>query len=339
MGLSKVEEKKLETLKTRLGRLLNEYVSANDQYDKTLDAVLKAKLSHQIKDLTDECQKIESEIKELECDSNYPNKKIRSYLDQHLSKIDFQDARDVFYSVRSTLHQFNAVLLLVQNSHDMKGQLFIREIHKELNGVYKEDQVRHCRFELEAKHLNRISFLNRIISILCPTLGAKSVQADTQNIFDFILKNLRSSELNRRERVLFIEFTISGLAQCLNPDFFDWFIGDFWCPLLEKAKAEPAPGLFKVVFLVEVRKRFPKNKLAPGHWCRSNNPNPSKFVELPLVCWRIEDIEGWLRQYSGLDDDSITQLSQSIYEESGGGRPVDVYTAITDRFRFETGGF
>jgi hypothetical protein len=114
--------------------------------------------------------------------------------------------------------------------------------------------------------------------------------------------------------------------------FLDWFVHQFWRPLVRQLPmVRITSPLVKVFAVITVRGNVDKACLPEDLCCPKQQFHSEKVSKLPLQKWTEEDICNWLVKFSGLmslakglTHPEIEQIARAIYQVSN-GRPIDVY--------------
>lgn len=260
-------------------------------------------------------------------------------LTQYLQKIDFSEARKAASAVKDILHRDGGfALFFLQKSKRQMGKFCLHEIHDEImrdrmiaGGQFAGSHNRFCTDLSSAISQNsEIEILTRIGG----HFGVNEI-AEIDELSQTIIERI----LSALERRAYIFLEIRGIDEFFEDQaILEWFVEDFWRPLVEKAKTSVEKNKSRfVVFLMADSHLY---SVAPQScFCDVQGFDCCKVLELPLPNWTEEEIYDWLIDFRALSsnleqktEQEIGRLAARIYRNSE-GTPESICVSLQELFR------
>ena len=247
--------------------------------------------------------------------------------EDNLHRIDFSKVTKNLGNICQRLEdQEGAALFLLQNSHAMGGKWGVRTIRDRLQELGTWYPPLEFVF-LQHKPVNPTDFL---FAVAQKFDGQMSQDPEPQIITDLI-KKIYGALCGGY--VFLIQIEIPYLDA--KSTFLDWFVHQFWCPLVRQLPmVKDTSPLVKVFAVITVRGTIDKACLPEALCCPTQQFHSEKVLKLPLQKWTEVDIRNWLVKFSGLMSPAvgrtrpeIEQIARSIYQASK-GQPNHAYDEL-----------
>jgi len=244
--------------------------------------------------------------------------------EDHLPKINFKTVFSIVHEVFAKIEEGGAALFLLQNSKLNGGQWCIAHIKE----ILSKDSTKFKPYKigfLKHQTVSPVEFLNRIGKHLDVKLPY-----DSQAYPDLILERLRAS-LQPGSTIL-IELSLANdLSQQRN--FLLWLITELWKPMVRMIKnATDHVSSTRIVFVINAEGTLNQLSLDPSILCTRKYFDEEKMLELHLSKWNEKEIRTWLIKFlpATLTNEEYGQMAESIYNSSGRGLPLAVYSSLMD---------
>jgi inactive STAND/Effector-associated domain 9 len=311
--------------------LLKQLAAAYEQLSSTRNKADIPAIEEQVQQLAEKIKTVESEIdasKRASADENQILQR-QVYRDSfnnwedNLHRIDFSKVTKNLGICQQMEDQEGAALFLLENSQTMGGKWGVKKIRHRL----QELGTWYPPLEFVFSQHQTVNPTDFLCAVAQKFDGQMSQAPEPQIIIDLI-KKIYSALCGGH--VLLIQIEIPYLDA--KSTFLDWFIHQFWCPLVRQLPmiGRTSP-LVKIFAVITVRGKVDKVCLPEAWCCPRQQFHSEKVLKLPLQKWTEADIRNWLVKFSGLMSPAvgltrpeIEQLAQSIYQVSA-GRPIDVY--------------
>jgi hypothetical protein len=313
-------------------QLMEQYAAAYRQLNKELNESQKPKIQENIEELEKDIEKVEAEIRALKSgladgQQDRQSKQYREVFnswDDNLHRIDFSKVNKGLGTVCDSLEvEAGAALFLLQNSHAMGGRWGVKSIKnrlQELGDWYPPLEFVFAQHQI----IHQDDFLNEVAQRFNYSMSQSNEQKVITDLIEKIYGALRGGQ------VFLIQVEIPHLDA--NSTFLEWFVNQFWCPLVRQLpRAKQTAPLLKIFAVLTVRGAVHKTCLPEKMLCPKRQLDDEKIVNLPLQTWTETDIRNWLIRFSGLmsSDSGMTRLeieniARTIHQVSN-GRPIDVY--------------
>ncbi|GJD16802.1 hypothetical protein RIVM261_017580 [Rivularia sp. IAM M-261] len=305
--------------------LYKKYEALYTQLSCCLNEADKISIQENISSLEKEINETQTQIDNLQnsnMNTSYQYRKYSLKWEQSLPKIDFKSSKNI---IRKIIDKFDnqevkETIFLLQDSQSMAGRLLIEDIKLSIEkdiGVCND--IYNFGF-LEHQQTSQESFLTFLASRF-------NVELLESNIIDGICKQLRG------DSIFFVTIDIYCLEA--QDNFLEWFV-QFWENLVARVavQREEYP-LIKLIAVISVRGLVPKSCLKEHFFCKEDNFDGKKILELPLHNWEEKDILKWLEQYSGLRDMrnlkllDMQRMARNIYQCTK-GEPIKIYHQLIE---------
>jgi inactive STAND len=245
--------------------------------------------------------------------------------EDNLYRIDFAKvAKDLGKICGQLEDQEGAALFLLQNSQAMGGKWGVQTIRNRLQGLGTWYPPLEFVFS-QHQTVNPMDFLCALAQKFDSQIG----QSHETRIISDLIEKIYGALCGGH--VFLIQIEIPYLDA--KSTFLDWFIHQFWHPLVRQLPlaCETSP-LVKIFAVITVRGAVDKACLPDHLCCPKQKFDQEKVLKLPLQKWTEADIRNWLVKFSGLMSPAaagltrteVENIAQSIHRVSD-GRPIDVY--------------
>ncbi|WP_178381642.1 hypothetical protein [[Phormidium ambiguum] IAM M-71] len=324
----------------RLQFLYKQFLALYAQLDTVMNNAEKIAIEEDIKQKEAEINHLQTEIKRLRALESGSDRIYRNSFNnwqEKFTEIDFSKANLIINNVLNKIkNQEGAALFFLQNSSSMKGDLCIKKLESQLKSMghwYRPYILAFSPYQ-KVNQANFLNFLAENLGIdpypIDLSISTSEISLYTNDVIRKICGSLCSGH------ILFIQVDI----YYLNPEnqFLNWFLNEFWCPLVRQLpELSQRHRLVRFVAVLAIRGSLPKDCLPSSLYCKKQNLDREKFLELPLQKWKDKDIENWLINFSGLDshqsrgnDEKFQQMAKTIYEVTR-GEPCKVYDELMDQ--------
>lgn len=328
MSKSLLEAKK-EDIKQRQDLVLKKFAETSATRRLTINPADRVLLDAQIKSLEEEHEQLDRDLQKIDeqlADGSDSYRKRALAWQQTLPNLDYQKARQIAKDVLTRFEdKEGAVLFMLQRSHEMCGHwclAALREMVDQGNGKFISHNVKFTPLERPSE----IELLNKLGHCLNAV-----VENDIAASVTAVIKKLYEAVQSGGTVFVSIEFPD---GQSVSPNFFKWFVEEFWCALVQSSTAAANEcELFKVIIAIVVSSSLPDECIQAYLGSLDAAFDFRKILELPLENWTSEDIRKWLVYHSGLTltRDQFRQLALTIHTNSQAGVPVMAYTYLLDQ--------
>jgi inactive STAND/Effector-associated domain 9 len=322
-GVLSIKEKHRNSLLKKLAAAYNQLNSALNQSE--IPAI-----EEQIQQLEEKIKTVESEINSLKQASADESPVMQSQFyrssfnnwEDNLHRIDFSKVTRKLGEICQRFEdQEGAALFLLQNSQAMGGKWGVKTIKNRL----QELGTWYPPLEFVFSQHQTVNPTDFLCAVAQKFDGQMSQDPEPQIIIDLI-KKIYGALCGGH--VLLIQIEIPYLDA--KSTFLDWFVHQFWCPLVRQLPMIGTTSpLVKVFAVITVRGNVDKACLPEALCCPKQQFHSEKVLKMPLQKWTEADIRNWLVKFSRLMSVGhtrlqIEQIAQSIYRVSN-GRPINVY--------------
>lgn len=301
----------------------------------------RLRLAKDAESLLGKIDDLEAKLAECDAASTTPAVRNRGF-EKALQKLDFHKAKATAALIRQKLNEEGgAVLFFLQKTKKQMGHFCIEEVLQVLLGDQIVDgQVigayRRYSVDLDSaiSRFDEVEFLIRLASYLNLEESQDVVRLQQQ-----ICETIRISI--DEGTTIFLE--IKSLDDLLeHANFLNWFIEEFWKPLIDEVSA--VSQKFKSKFIVAlVADSEILNCTAPDYpatyFCEGEAYDCYKMLDLPLPNWSEMDIFDWLVRFrtlspnlKGEDTAALRRRAKKIHRDSE-GTPQNVCANLQELFR------
>ena len=257
-------------------------------------------------------------------------------LEKYLQKIDFLKAKETAGSIKERLNrEGGAVLFFLQKSKKQMGRYCVEEmlnvimgdqiIDGQVMGAYRRYSV---DLDSAISQFNEIEFLIRLASYF---------NIEESSNLDLLSQRLREKIRSSIDNGTTIFLEIKSLDDLLEQaEFLDWFIQEFWKPLIDEVVA--VSQKYKSKFIVAL---IADSHILPEcpreYFCDDEAFDCYKMLELPLPNWSVEDIHDWLIRFRTLSSQiqetnaDLKRVANKIHRDSE-GTPQSVCANLRELF-------
>ncbi len=316
-----------QMLEERLAQLTEEFYAINSQLKTLRDNRDRIVFQRQLDETLKESGEVEAKLKQVETKLNQlenPQKFInQNYLDikQDLPKIDFREA---IKSVEEVINKFGkeggGAFFILENTFSMAGELCITRSKEILSTQTRDFRSYPIQLTSESR-LDELGLLKRIGDYFNVDFISDSREYALE-IANTICQSLQSGsvvllEINKWE-------DISNQRENLQ-----WLLKYFWTPLVQQLQIISQDyRRFKVVILIDSENELDPEFKALDFYCKKDDFDSKKILQLPLNIWTKEDIQNWLECYSGFTASQIDFKAKQIYSKTMNGIPKMVCDAL-----------
>jgi hypothetical protein len=338
----------LRSKQKHLDGLTNQYLAEMIGLGTNQSRGDKVLIKEKIKELESEISDLEREIQamtaasalQLEEGSPQVSQVIRDYdyaWQGKIHRIDFSQSRKIFDPILGRFENSGgAVLFFCQKSAAMGGDLCTQAIKESLDRLqFKLAPPREFTFE-SYDIAEPEPFLNFLASKYDLT-PREPVDEDLNAYISRINQAIWGALYAGNVFLLQVQIKCE---LCLDDQFIQWFVNEFWKNLCEPLN--PSQRI-RLVGIFSVDMEVPK-VLIDKLRCTKSKFDSEKLLLLPLKKWKKDEIYGWLIDHSGLLEPPIslsqTQLERmatSIYAKSNSGEPITVYSQLMDEMSRKVG--
>jgi len=313
--------------------LVKQYAGAYDDLNTNLDQSQRPVIEERIRQVAAKIKEVEEEIRALKLASADESQVLQSQVyresfnswEDNLHRIDFSKVNKSLRSIYDRLDgKSGSALFLLQNSNAMGGKWGIKAIRDRLQDLGKDwYPPLEYAFPLH-RSIHQADFLSEVAQKFNYQMSGDTEQKIITDLIEKIYGALYGGQ------VFLIQIEIPQLDA--KSTFLDWFVNQFWCPLVRRLPtvSQTSP-LVKIFAVVTVRGSVNKTCLSDELICPNRQFDGEKILNLPLQKWTEADICNWLVSFSGLMSPAIgmtkpevENMARSIYQVSE-GRPSDVY--------------
>ena len=328
--MSLISKRQRETLTQEIALLERQYAAYKGQYLASIDPGQKVILQQRLNDLNQKIEQLNDQLKSEDRQAENRHLNLLS-LENSWQKIDFSKPKTIIKKLDKQFgNESGAMLLFLQNSTERKGDYCIQEI---LDLIIKERTVGNniiggdfrsypvnlaslaSKFNEDefskrlASHLNQnpnISLHESIITLCSSLQGGSTVFIKVEN-WDCIIDQI---------------------------NFLDWFMRNFWEVAIKQLKPifQNYSKIRFIVTLIAKGEVFSRRSPLPDFFCKNNEFDDRKIIELPLSNWTEKHIQDWLICFQGLSNQQSLELAQKIKSDSK-GKPNTICSILESKFK------
>jgi hypothetical protein len=310
---------------------LNKLIAArSEDYEKLIDQITRTnndadrnRLNREAESILEEIENRERELKKLNLSGgNY--RQSSSHWEDNLYRINFSSVKTQLRNICQQIEdQEGAALFLLKNSQAMGGKWSLKLIEQSLQALGTWYPPLEFGF-LQHQIANPADFLSAVAKRFDAQISENS---ETQTVTELIRKIYGALPAGH---VFLIQIEIPYLDA--KSTFLNWFIRQFWCPLVrELPVVSTISPQVKVFAVLKVRGTVDDACLQENLCCPQEQFDCERALELLLQPWTEVEIRNWLVQHSGLMSlaigltrPEVERIARTIYQVSQ-GRPIDVY--------------
>jgi len=237
---------------------------------------------------------------------------------EDLPQIDFDEVmEEVRVLIRSFRQERGDVLLLLQESLSMSGDLCLRRVREE----FKRGTGDFKPYDLEfysGDDLNEYGWLEQLGRYVGLEASSKPEEL-AKLVIEKLCQSVKSGS------TIFLEIRKWDDLPC-QEETLAWFMEYFWSPLVDclddRTKYPRVKFIATIVVDDELSSACFKQK------CLCEETAPFRWLKLPLRNWTQEEIQEWLECYPGIGNPRSIKLSERFYKASKQGIPSMVCQAL-----------
>ncbi|MEM6866801.1 MAG: hypothetical protein AAF528_00255 [Cyanobacteria bacterium P01_C01_bin.121] len=317
-------------------QLMDELAAVESDIETAPNASTRRKLEKKAEKLLDKIDNVEANLAKFDADSPEANVRERSQ-EKTLQKLDFVQAKKTAGLIRDKLSQDGgAVLFFLQKTRKQMGRFCIEEVLNVILG----DQIidgkvvgayRRYSVDLDSaiSQLNEAEFLIRLASYF-KIEESEDLAALSQQLREKICISIDEGT------TIFLE--IKSLDELVEQaDFLKWFIQDFWQPLIDDVAAvsQKYKSKFIVALIADSQILL---ECSTEYFCKPEDIDCYKFLELPLPDWSVDDIYDWLITFRTVypklrskNNQDLKRIATKIHRASE-GTPQNVCANLQEQF-------
>lgn len=315
---------------------MDELAAVESDIETAPNASTRRKLEKKAEKLLDKIDNVEANLAKFDADSPEANVRERSQ-EKTLQKLDFVQAKKTAGLIRDKLSQDGgAVLFFLQKTRKQMGRFCIEEVLNVILG----DQIidgkvvgayRRYSVDLDSaiSQLNEAEFLIRLASYF-KIEESEDLAALSQQLREKICISIDEGT------TIFLE--IKSLDELVEQaDFLKWFIQDFWQPLIDDVAAvsQKYKSKFIVALIADSQILL---ECSTEYFCKPEDIDCYKFLELPLPDWSVDDIYDWLITFRTVypklrskNNQDLKRIATKIHRASE-GTPQNVCANLQEQF-------
>ncbi len=279
---------------------------------------------------------VERQLIELDAEDSNQGIRDRS-LDKRLQKINFTKAKETANSIKDRLNRDGgSILFFLQKSKKQMGHYCLEEVINVIMG----DQIIDGRVEgayrripvdlgSAISHYDECEFLMRLASYF--NVGAST---DLKALSEALRKKIRESI--DEGTTIFLE--IKSVDDLLGQEaFLDWFVHQFWKPLIDEVMAVSKKYKSKFIVALIADSQI-LTDCSPAYFCDGEAFDCYKMLELPLPNWTLEDIHLWLNRFHSLSpklkdktEEERDRFVRKLHRDSE-GTPESICVSLREHF-------
>lgn len=314
-----------------------ELAAIESQLEGTLSAVQEIKLNREAENILKKIEELDEKLRELDAETNSSPHVRELNIERTFSKIDFHRARKIATHIHHDLKkEGGAVLFFIQKSKKQMGHYCIDEVLNILMGdqmidgqIYGDYRKFSVDLGSAISEYNEAELLTRLASYFNLELSSDLSQL-SRSVQQEICSSLSVG------CTLFFE--IRSLDDLIEQEsFIQWFLKEFWQPLVETIDALKGKYRSKVIFALMADSQILTDCSLP-YFCDEQTFDPTKILELPVPDWTHQDIRDWFIRFGrvfdrthALSEQDIEQLTRRIHRDSE-GTPESVCLRLRERF-------
>ncbi|MDZ8241502.1 MAG: hypothetical protein RMZ69_30850 [Nostoc sp. ChiQUE01a] len=288
-----------------------------------LDSVDELKLNNQAEATLQKIEELEAKLNNLSSQTGNANRSFLA-LEQKLPKIDFKEQITKIKNILEDLLEYRNAIFLINDSLYMAGDLFSIELKKILEEDTTDLKYYPIVFTVGGS-LDEIGFLQGLAGYL----GIGNIQS--KDDYDPICNKLNSSIVNGS--IIFIEIKKIDLLD--NKDSFLCWLLNIFCKFLNDNLVQTCQSkgieLVKLIILVSSDDDILEECSSLEIFCDGQVFKENRIFPITLSQWSEQDINLWLKKYSGLPKNQITAMAKSIFRSSRGGTPKLICEALRSK--------
>jgi uncharacterized protein YoxC len=235
-----------------------------------------------------------------------------NHWEDNLHRIDFAKVtKNVGEICQQLENQEGAALFLLQNSQAMGGKWGVRTIKDRLQDL----GTWYPPLEFAFSPHQTVNSRDFLCAVAQKFNGSMDYDTESKLVTELI-KKIYGALCGGQ--VFLIQIEIPYLDA--KSTFLEWFVDQFWCPLVRQLPlvGETSP-LVKVFAVITVRGTVHKACLPEHLCCPKRQFHSEKVLNLPLQKWTEAEIRNWLVRFSGLMSPAVgmtrpevDQMAQSV---------------------------
>mgnify|MGYP001797067744 FL=1 len=281
--------KQLAQLEEELAAVASDLETAATERDRL-------RLEKETEGLLTKIDDLEEKLKECDAESETPAVRDRGF-EKALQKLDFHKAKATAALIRQQLNQEGgAVLFFLQKTKKQMGHFCIEEVLQVLLGDQIVDgqimgAYRRYSVDLDSaiSRFDEIEFLIRLASYF----NLEESQ-DLKILQQQIRETIRAS-IDEGTTVFLEIKSLDDLLEQAN--FLEWFIKEFWKPLIDEVSAVSQKYKSKFIVALVADSEILDGTLPDypaSYFCDGTAYDCYKMLDLPLPDWLESDIFDWL---------------------------------------------
>ena len=325
----------------QLAQLEEELAAVEVDLETAATELARLKLDKKAEELLGKIDELEKKLAECDAESETPAVRDRGF-EKALQKLDFHKAKATAALIRQQLNQEGgAVLFFLQKTKKQMGHFCIEEVLQVLLGDQIVDgQVmgayRRYSVDLDSaiSRFDEIEFLIRLASYF----NLEESQ-DLKILQQQIRETIRTS-IDEGTTVFLEIRSLDDLLEQAN--FLEWFIKEFWKPLIDEVSAVSQKYKSKFIVALVADSEILDCTLPDypaSYFCDGAAYDCYKMLDLPLPDWLESDIFDWLVRFRTLsptlkseDNAALKRRARKIHRDSD-GTPQNVCANLQELFR------
>jgi hypothetical protein len=240
-------------------------------------------------------------------------------------------------------HEY-ATLLTFQRYLNQKGNFCLLEMARIMldselsfaeDGSLKIENVNSRTYEIDLSglmsedFLEKESFLKRLLTKPDAPIDKALMNANLDELAQQFRRDF-CKPMRSGYRVLFL---IKEWHRMTNSEeFLDWFVTDFWPSLIEEINRTVLPDYGRIRIVAALLSRGKLDSPLPSNLlCQPDCFSPYRLIDIPLPCWRPDDLEPWLMDVQGLKRDESRREAQRLCDDSD-GIPAIICSTLMERY-------
>lgn len=317
MCMKSPDELELQELRKEYSKLTIKYELIGEQIAGELNEDNKEVLRTRREKIKREMDKIWSRLDKLERRSS---DLARQYLTfkEDLPQIDFAEVMDEVIGLIQSFRQGGDVLLLLQESLSLSGDLCLQRIRDE----FKRKTGNFLPYRLEfysGDSLNEYGWLETLGGYFGLVAGSHPEEL-AKSVIEKICQSVKSGS------TVFLEIHKWDDLPC-QEETLSWFMQHFWVPLIKCLEDRTKYPRVKLIAAIVVEAELSPACFSQTCLCEPET-SPFRWVKLPLRNWTQEEIQEWLECYPAIGNPRSISLSQRFFRASRNGIPSLVCQAL-----------
>ncbi len=317
----------LKTLNDDLGAVFK-------QISFTSDELGRQHLQRKIDHLVEEINRLEEKLYSLPSKSTIQGSKEQiQQWNLHFPKINFKEVIKIINLLNDsfTEKRHGAALFLLQHTKLMAGNLCIERIKNDLAGTTGDFQHYAIAFS-SCDRMDEITMLRKLDEHINPMQQknknevVEQIQIEEYNtaVVERLIGSLHTGS------VRLLELKAWNISEDTN--FLHWFVHEFWASITSSLLTLSDYPDIRIFAIINVKTDVSRNWLNMDFYCKLENYDAKKIIELPLEHWTEDEIYRWLVRYSsvGLSNQALKMITKNIFKASNKGIPHLAYDAMKE---------